>query len=162
ADAQAGETYWFKVSVLPVNWSEDPPTWNGQDLPFEAALGLSRQATNNDNFAQRETLTGVVAALVGDNTDATREPGEPLQAGAPGRGSLWWQWTAPHTGRWTLASKMSLLVDVYRGDTLATLERVPTQRNAVRNDLVFQAQGGETYAIAVDNPGYYAGPFEVD
>jgi hypothetical protein len=163
--AQAGETYWFKVSVLPLSWSEDPPTWDGRDLPFDAALGLSRQATNNDNFAQREILTGVVAALVGDNTYATHEPGEPLHAGALGRGSLWWQWTAPHTGRWTLATKMAswnpLLVDVYRGNTLTTLERVPTQRNAVRNDLVFQAQAGETYAIAIDNPGYYTGQFEV-
>jgi hypothetical protein len=166
APTQAGQTYWFKVSVLPLSWWETPPTWNGRDLPFDAALGLTRQATNNDNFAQREPLAGPVAALVGDNTDATRQPGEPVHAGAPGRGSLWWQWTAPHSGRWTLATRVAwwrpLLVDVYQGGTLTSLDRVPTERNALANDLVFDAQAGQTYAIAIDNPSYTTGPFEVD
>jgi hypothetical protein len=164
--AQAGETYWLKVSVQLLNWWETPPTWDGRDLPFDAALGLTRQAKNNDNFAQRELLTGEIAVLIGDNTNATREVGEPLHAGALGRGSLWWQWTAPHSGRWTLAVRTAwwrpLLIDVYRGNTLSALERVPTDRNPIHGDIVFQAQGGETYAIAVDNSSYTTGPFEVD
>jgi hypothetical protein len=164
--AQAGETYWFKVSVQLLNWSETPPTWDGRDLPFDAALGLTLQATNNDNFAQRELLTGEVAVLIGDNTNATREAGEPIHGGALGRGSLWWQWSAPHSGRWTLASRTAwwqpILIDVYRGSTLSTLQRVPTDRNPLRGDVSFQAQGGETYAIAIDNPSYTTGSFEVD
>ncbi|HEY5914036.1 MAG TPA: Ig-like domain-containing protein [Verrucomicrobiae bacterium] len=165
APAEGGETYWFKVTVLPLNWWETSPAWDGRDLPFDAALALTIPPTTNDNFAQRALLSGVVAALVGDNTGATRESGEPLHAGALGHGSLWWQWTAPHSGRWTLATQRApwgpLLVDVYRGNTLTTLQRVPTERNALRQDLIFQAQAGETYVIAIDNPSYPTGPVEL-
>jgi hypothetical protein len=164
-EAQAGQTYWFNVSVL-VEWSQNPADTRGRDLPFFFGFSLVRRAVDNDAFARRMPLTGPVVELLGDNTGATRESGEPLHQGLPGRGSLWWTWTAPGPGQWTLAVRtgwsLPLLVGIYRGDMLTSLAPVQTLRNPIRNDLVFQAQGGETFAIAVDNPGPAVGVFQVD
>jgi hypothetical protein len=116
-------------------------------------------------FSIAQIVTGVVAILVGDNTGATREPGEPMHADSPGRGSLLvamdrasFRPVEPGNENGHVAAAP---VDVYRGSAVTALERVPSQRNAVRNNLVFHAHAGETYFIAVDNPGYYSGPFEL-
>jgi hypothetical protein len=51
-------------------------------------------ASTNDFFAQRILLAGPTILSTANFTGATREPGEPHNAGQ----SLWWEWTAPATG----------------------------------------------------------------
>ena len=64
---------------------------------FVLAAPGSASATppSNDNFANAETITDRFGWLDGDNTEATKEPGEPNHAGNPGGASVWYSWTAP-------------------------------------------------------------------
>ena len=61
----------------------------------------SAAAPPNDNFANAETITDRFGWVEGDNTEATKEPGEPNHAGNPGGASVWYSWPAPSSGRAT-------------------------------------------------------------
>jgi hypothetical protein len=126
-------------------------------------------APPNDNFANATTISmsGAQSVMVkGYNTNATKEVGEPIHAndggGAeapnPGGRSVWWNWTAPSTGRVTIDTRGSYfdtLLGVHTGNTLLTLTRVagsddidPGVVQASR--VVFVAEAGTTYRLAVD------------
>ena len=83
---------------------------------------------SNDNFANAETITDRFGWVEGDNTEATKEPGEPNHAGNPGGASVWYSWTAPSSGRATLNlcyAEFDSLLAVYVGDDVVA---APTGR----------------------------------
>ena len=45
---------------------------------------------SNDNFANAEVLTERIGWRDADNSEATKEPGEPNHAGNPGGASIWY------------------------------------------------------------------------
>jgi len=164
--AAAGQTYWLSAS-LRWNLNLDYSLVQGHELPVEFSLNYVRRAADNDAFAWREHLPDKVPVLYGDHTGATRESGEPLHGGALGQGSLWWEWTAPSSGRWRLVPQtvgwpFPLLVGIYRGISLDSLTPVKTARNATRGEVVFDSQAGETFVLAVDNPNAGTGTFRFD
>jgi hypothetical protein len=111
----------------------------------------------NDNFANALAITGTVATVTGSNVGATREPGEPFIAGNSGGASVWWTWTAPSNGTYSITTRDSsfpTLLGVYTGGSVASLNLV------VANDegpnmgtaslVTFTASAGVTYQIDVD------------
>jgi len=91
------------------------------------------------------------------NLDATREPGEPDHAGNPGGKSLWWRWTAPRSGPvllQTAGTSFDSLLAVYTGADLSNLVLVASNDDpsdgVAAAELIFQAQAGTEYRIAVD------------
>ena len=71
---------------------------------------------SNDNFANAEALTERFGWLEADNSEATKEPGEPNHAGNPGGASIWYAWTAPNSGLATVSlcwSEIDTLLAVY-------------------------------------------------
>ena len=85
----------------------------------------------NDNFANAQLLTGS-AALVSVNTaGATRQVGEPVHDGITGGASVWYRWTAPATGAWTVdttGSAFTPLLAVYTGSSLTSLSVVASNK----------------------------------
>ncbi len=117
----------------------------------------------NDNFNNAQVLTGVSAITSTNTTGATKQSGEPNHAGNAGGRSVWYRWTAPAAGNWTLdttGSSFTTLLAVYTGSSLAGLSAVASNLQAggvLTNSVTFTAAAGVTYQIAVDGSGGAAG-----
>lgn len=122
----------------------------------------------NDRFTTATAISGPSGRVLADNVGATKEAGEPDHAGEPGGGSVWYRWTAPHSGRFTFDALRShgshSVLDVYTGESIETLTAVPRAGiasllvsespsdplSARRGFAGFDAVVGSTYWIAVD------------
>lgn len=115
----------------------------------------------NDNFADAEVLTGPSGTVTGSNVDATGEVDEPAHGGVEAGASIWYEWTAPADGLFsvhTIGSDYDTTLAVYSGDDLAALQCL-----AGNDDLdvtvigpsgvKFYVRKNQTYKIAVD--GYF-------
>jgi hypothetical protein len=122
----------------------------------------------NDDFVDAIPLNGVSGTIAGANvaqgslpslTPIGKESGEPNHAGNPGGASVWWSWTAPVSARVafdTQGSDFDTLLAVYTGTGVNSLTEVASNDQACNSDqskVVFEAQAGITYHIAVD--GYF-------
>ena len=129
-------------------------------IQLSASL-LGGVAPANDNFAAATVLTGTTFSVSGSNIGATLQTGEPKHAGTTGGKSVWWSWTAPSTGTFTLAttgSSFDTTLAIYTGsavNSLAVLKSNDDQSSRLRTSkVVVSAVSGTTYRIAVD--GYRA------
>lgn len=125
------------------------------------AGGVQRPA--NDDFASAIPL-GVEpsGSVTGDNTDATRESGEPAIWGVECTNSVWWTWTAPATGVAcfdTAGSGFDALMDVFTqegtGSGPGALESVSAEDRRMPGQVWFDTRAGEVFWIAV--AGFNAG-----
>ena len=139
-------------------------TATGGRLNLAGALRTNTTRPFNDDFAQRAVLTGEAVTARSVAQYSTREPNEPVHAGAAGNGSLWWTWTAPRSGAVTLdtsASNLDTLLAVYTGNALGTLTAVASNDNesasATTSKASFSAVAGTAYQIAVDSKAAAAG-----
>lgn len=148
---------------------------------FLFALAASTHAApTNDNFAARAPLPPDVTQAEGDNTAATREPGEPVHSpdpsGVAGGRSIWWRWTPQASGTVTINTVGSHLpgsavplmtqLGVYTGSQVSSLAgtRVATDEHSAGNGwsvVTFNAQAGVQYKIAVDAVGGQEGLIEL-
>ena len=115
-----------------------------------------------DNFTNREAIFATNGTLVGDNSTATFEVGEPKHGGKPGGHSLWVAWVAPTNGVATFdthGSGFDTLMSAYTlNSTNAT--QVTQLHEEARNDddpaapptslIQIGAIAGREYQIAVD------------
>ncbi len=144
-EAVAGTTYTISVD------RDENYNWG---TPFTLYLSA---VPGNDDFADAEVLTGEVATAEGSNEGASSEYGEPyhdpVDEGYP---SVWWSWTAPSAGMFTVStegSSFDTLLAIYSGTEVSGLQRVAQNDNACpdRTSLVvFTAVAGTTYHIVVD------------
>lgn len=117
----------------------------------------------NDNFARRQTIGKLPAAIQEDNSLATAEPGEPLNNGSAPQSSLWWTWTATansYVGILLASNTFPLNLSVYTGTNLASLTPVAAKALDQQSPLqfFFRATAGTTYQITADGqPGNGAG-----
>jgi len=109
-------------------------------------------APQNDNFADRVTITGLMNTVTGSNVDATKEPGEPDHSRFLGGTSVWWTWTATADLRVTIDTTGSsfdaaAVLAVYVGNSVSNLLLVG---DGVYNPVSFSARAGTAYQIAVE------------
>jgi hypothetical protein len=126
-------------------------------------------APANDNFADREGLSGPLPiAVSGSNVEATKEAGEPSLPFGRGR-TIWYEWEAGSTGFisvGTCGTDLRTQIGVYTGTALNGLAAVtdlssggpgcddPTKGSRV----TFKAEAGTDYVILVDGDGFYLPP----
>jgi subtilisin family serine protease len=128
-----------------------------------------RQPPANDDFVHATNLSGGSGRITQIANGGSLESGE-LQTGA---GSVWYQWTAPASGSYTLyvwGENMSdsCKIDVLTGDSLDTLASIPVESRqsvgtsysnrpgiSASQQLVFDAVAGTTYRwrASVSTPG---------
>jgi hypothetical protein len=142
---------------------------NAHGFALLLALSLLPQigyaAPANDNLGNRISLSGSPVSTAGTNEASTKEIGEPFHGPDDDTGnSVWWSWTAPTSGLYTMStagSNYDTLLAVYTGSAFGGLTLV------VRNDdkdgfdttsfVSFQATGGVNYQIAVDGAYFRTG-----
>jgi hypothetical protein len=125
---------------------------------------------SNDDFANRIELDGALVTTNSFTPVASREPGEPYHAGYMGDHSVWWSWTPPVSGNYTLSTEGSTcdtLLAVYLGSSISNLTPVAADSGSggaspeghSTSRLSFDAFSTNTYVIAVD--GRYDGNGEI-
>jgi hypothetical protein len=117
-------------------------------------------APANDNFGSAQSLSGERATVYGDNTSATKQPGEPNHAGNQGGASVWWRFIAPRSGTYTIhtcSTAFNTLLAVYTGAGVGSLTQIASNDDVGNcgafggtSYLQFEAIGGTTYHLAVD------------
>jgi len=131
---------------------------------FLFCLGASALAADcvnpplNDNLANARALTNDPGTVLGLNSCATKELDEPDHAGNVGGHSVWYRWTATHSGSIRLSTEGSdfdTLLAVYLGGDYAHLSLIASNDDILTPDypqsrLTFIATAGLNYYIAVD------------
>src|SRR5919108_415252 len=87
---------------------------------YSGALG----GPANDNFANREAITGSSGTVFSSNVGATAEAGEPGSEFFPQPMSIWYRWTAPRSGLFSFdvnGSATGRDFDLYTGSSLGSL-----------------------------------------
>jgi len=140
-DATAGTTYWIAIDGYN----------NGSGAAEDEFRLLWRLYPRpaNDDFADAQIISGNTNEVQGYTYGATRQSGEPAHSDRIGR-SVWYRWAAPANGRYTFNT--STRMAIYSGATLESLTEVAPPFDDARS-VLFDAQAGTTYWIAVDNGG---------
>ncbi len=121
----------------------------------------------NDNFANRQQLNGNHIKVHADNRGATTEVSEENQYQLQGIASLWWTWTAPADGEFTLsltgAASTNLWSAVFTGNALGDLAQVTFQYYDPMT-FVMTAEKGVSYQIFEGSTGgaLSPGPFDLN
>ena len=118
---------------------------------------------SHDDFSQALTLGGRLPVTWGmvSNRFATKQVGEPEHAGDAGGSSVWFKWTAPHSGMVsvdTCEAGFDTLLAVYTGGTLGALSPIAGNDDgggscSPGSKLSFDAVANATYRIAMDGKG---------
>ncbi len=138
-------------------------TTNGVAVSANYFVVSNSDAPSNDLFLNAQTITGSAAIVTGSNLRASREPGEQDHAGGKGGRSVWFRWTAPGAGPWTIGTRGSTfdtLLAVYQGNALTNLTAIASNDDAdidVTSQVRFRAEAGQDYRIAVDGYGGESG-----
>lgn len=150
-----GETYYYRVKASNANGTS---AFSASDSGFRGTA-----ASSNDAFSNRTTLSGESGSVSASNASATKESGEPNHAGNSGGKSLWWSWTAPQAGTFTVdtvGSSFDTVLAVYTGGSVSTLTLRGSDDDSGGNltsRAVVQVAAGTNYAIAVDGYGGASG-----
>jgi hypothetical protein len=138
--------------------------WSNRTGPID--LNIAPTAPPNDNFANRITLTGDTANATGSNVRATGEAGEPYQSGETN--SVWWTWTAPSTGSYTIntvGSGYDTWLSLFTGSAVSNLSLVAADDDSGggwTSRINLNAIGGQTYQIAVEGWSNRIGPINLN
>jgi hypothetical protein len=127
-------------------------------------FGVTYPPPVNDAFTNRLAIAGSFFAVAANNLYATHESGDPT----PGRGSLWWTWTAPSSGLYSLsaialaAGSFVPYVGVFSGSTLTGLVPVGTNAGTLSDTsysarVTLDAVAGTSYTIGVSAVAIRAG-----
>jgi len=122
----------------------------------------------NDAFANRLVLSGAVTSSGGSVTAATAESGEPVIAGANSGHSVWYEWTAPSSGRAfirVIAPKFTPAWGLYSGSAVGSLTPFVSAGSgapsATEQETMFayNVSSGSNYKIMVDGAPTDTGAF---
>ena len=120
-------------------------------------LLAAQGAPFNDGFASAFSLAGSGGQASGWNYNASVETGEPNHTGNAGGKSVWWQWTAPASGSFSLnthGSGFDTLLALYTGGTVSTLSTLASNDNdgstGNTSGLNANVSAGSLYRIVVD------------
>jgi len=143
--AEAGTTYFIAL---------DGKTVDNNSLQLIVEGGPA-----NDDFVHAYPLGGAASAeTLSSNRFTDKETAEPDHAGQAGGASIWFKWTAPHSGTVsvdTCDSSFDTLLAVYTGTAVESLTPVAgnddgSGKCGPQSKLSFEAVANTVYRIAVD------------
>ncbi len=135
---------------------------------YELSWDNIEREAGNDDFNNADVIPAEVSSShhVNIDSDATVEPGEPLESGIR---TKWWTWTAPVDGNYTWRIEEltrettgpgnKLMVSVFVGDSLDELKFVAGNGAAMSVEWVFSAFSGQQYWLSTGFPADYLWAF---
>lgn len=122
-------------------------------------------APANDQYSRATQLTGPSVRMIGSNALSSSEASEP-SASTTARGrSVWYKWTPPVSGYYSVsvfAYGFDAVAAVYTGSVLQYLTKIETGSTEWINEAaVFEATVGRTYHFQIDSVDQTAGVFEL-
>ncbi|MHB8522522.1 MAG: InlB B-repeat-containing protein [Limisphaerales bacterium] len=159
-----GTEVWTNTSTLKKGFNTITATATDQagNLSAPVTITVSYQVLDpvNDFFANAVGLAGNAGMVTGNNTNATKEIGEPNHAGNAGGKSVWWRFYAPSDGVLFLSttnSSFDTLLGLYTGTRVNLLTTIASNDDAYEGSgfskIAQAVTGNEVYAIAVDGYG---------
>lgn len=135
--AESGTTYHLAISASHGVFIERTLNW------FHAS------APPNDDFADRTLLEGAPLSFLASNVGATKEPGESSLY----QHSVWWEWTAPASGTFTIAWEGSpaTVGEVFQGSAIDQLTGIGSRYGP--GPLTVNAVSGASYVIRTTTDG---------
>ncbi|NEO52094.1 MAG: S8 family serine peptidase [Okeania sp. SIO3B5] len=129
-------------------------------------IALATSQISNDDFDNSANLSGTSDNATASSINASIEFGEPFHAGNSGGHSLWWNWTAPNSGLVTIdtfGSDFDTLLAAYTGSSVSNLIEIVSNDDSsgLQSQIVFPAEAGTNYQIAVDGYAGAAGNVEL-
>ncbi|MCW3024406.1 MAG: putative internalin, partial [Conexibacter sp.] len=150
--AEAGTTY--KIQAV------GTPTDGGR-------VRVQVNPPSNDAFTGAKALGGTDDEAADTIAGASVESGEPTHGTGTARRSVWYSWTAPQDGRFTVdtcGSPTPAVAAIYRGGAVTALERVDASGKqatcsaaAPGTSATIAVAAGTVYRIALDGSGNDAG-----
>ncbi len=156
-----GITYYIRFSGRPYEaWDLSTAGVVGFGFEFIEVEGIPA----NDNFADRQFLSGLAETISGDTTVASSEPGEPVppDSGTWARQTVWYEYEAPVNGVLTLAPlgpQLKHLVGVWRGTAFENLEWIGYS-SPFPPFVQLHVTAGERLILMVDGANWNTGPFQ--
>ena len=132
---------------------------NSEGLAFSDPIPVSLDwpiLDGGDDFKDATPIEGRSGFIHTNNTQATREAGEPRHANKHGGRSIWYAWKPDASGLATLSlqgSSMDTLLAVYKGSSLKQLTEIQSDDDRAgygTSPLRFSAEAGVAYLIAID------------
>jgi hypothetical protein len=156
--------YTLRVQVDPANHLTELNETNNTAGQFVVIDGLCTNAPANDQFANAQVVEGRVITVLGGNSCAMRENGEPRHNNFAAAASVWYRWLPNYTGDaiiTTFGSTFDTVLAVYRGSTLNNLASVAANDDTVTtvrwSTVSFRVTNGVPQYVAVDGFGGAAG-----
>jgi len=156
--------YTLRVEVDPANRLPELNETNNTGAQFVVIDGPCTNAPPNDQFANAPRVEGRVTTVLGSNSCATRENGEPRHNGFTAAASIWYRWLPNYTGDATITtfgSTFDTVLAIYRGSTLNNLTSVAANDDTVPSvrwsSVSLRVTNGMPQFIAVDGFGGAAG-----
>lgn len=120
----------------------------------------------NDDFSNAKTLAGVSVRESSTTLNASRQSGEPNPTGNAAGHSVWYKWTAPSAGTYSLsafATSTDTIAAVYTGSSVGTLTTIASNDNngnSLNSDALatFTAVAGQTYYFQIDHSSVSSEP----
>lgn len=114
----------------------------------------------NDDFANATPISGAALTVQGSNVEASWEEDEYYRGEWNGGVSVWWAWTAPSNGDFTVSTELAYngsplhpFIGVYTGNSLSDLSEVGSSQDDFSTGsatVSFSATSGTVYYIRVD------------
>jgi hypothetical protein len=149
--------YTLQMEVDPANLLPELNETNNITQMFVVIDDPCTNAPPNEAFANAAPLQAHTTTVIGSNSCATRETGEPQHGGNAGGHSIWYRWVADYTGDamiTTEGSSFDTLLAVYLGSSLSSLTSVVSNNNVSLESrwsrVSFRVTNATSYLIAVD------------
>lgn len=160
----AGGVYMLEVEVNPEQRLAEATYTNNTTRVLAVVDGPCTDAPANDAFGAAQTVDGRVVTVIGSNSCATRQTGEPSHASRTVTRSLWYRWVPDYTGQATLTtfgSTLNTVLAVYRGTAVNALSAVVANDDSAAgiqwSRVTFSVTNGVPQMIAVDGVGGASG-----
>jgi hypothetical protein len=161
--------------IIHDNWPGDPSDvyvqFDGSkaDYSYRFMLAFAPAVPPaNDDLASATQITWSAGSVIGVNTSATKQSGEPSHAGKAGGASVWFKWTPPTSGWYGIStggSTFDTLLGVYTGSSVGALTPVASNddisKNVLQSQAGFYANSNTTYRIAIDGFAGKGGAYQL-
>lgn len=156
------------TATVPFGARSGPITVTSTNGTGTSAVNFTILTTpENDHFTNATRLTGASAIITGRTVGATKETLEPNHARNFGGSSVWYRWTAPSSGSFTIdlaGSRFDTTLAVYTGSVVTNLTEIASDDDSGGNltsRVTFGAVASTEYRIAVDGYNGEAGDFSL-